>query len=244
MQQSITLPPNVRAKYAANMVYIPEHIFTAYPNFRLQVWFCHYFRTLIIFETKAGAEKFIRFHLERRNRIRRQRGRKTPAQQKDYDVSNTLLGFNLRCVDDLTFKRNGTAGFRLGGSRNPEPKFQFGSPEYRKTENYRNLQRELEDANDKKTDLEETLAEMDVNALKEEKRGFLQGIKDVQSEIDGLYEDISNNKKKVKDLDTKRINLRKKSGKRKASSSLNGGSSSSTSSSNGSGRKPPRKKKR
>jgi hypothetical protein len=232
------------------MVYIPEHIFTAYPNFRLQVWFCHYFRTLIIFETKAGAEKFIRFHLERRNRIRRQRGRKTPAQQKDYDVSNTLLGFNLRCVDDLTFKRNGTAGFRLGGSRNPEPKFQFGSPEYRKTENYRNLQRELEDANDKKTDLEETLAGMDVDALKEEKQGFLQGIKDVQSEIDGLYEDISNNKIKVKDLDTKRMNLRKKSGKRKASSSLNGGSSSSSnsssssSSSNGSGRKPPRKKKR
>ena len=99
-----TLPDGVMAKYAANLVTIPESILYEFPSIRLEVWYFHYFRNLIIFQTKHGAETFIDFH---RKRIQHYRNSRHQSRQQsaraEYEVSVALLEYPIRCVDDPNF---------------------------------------------------------------------------------------------------------------------------------------------
>ena len=120
------------------MVSIPESILNEFPYIRLEVWYFHYFRNLIIFQTKRGAETFVDFH---RNRIQRYRNSRQSRQQSakaEYEMSVALLDYPMRCVDDPNFFRQGARGIRLG-SRHFTAPFTFGNPDIRHTKAFQDL---------------------------------------------------------------------------------------------------------
>ena len=179
-----TLPDGVMAKYAANLVIIPETILNEFPYIRLEVWYFHYFRNLIIFQTKRGAETFVDFH---RNRIQRYRNSRQSRQQSakaEYEMSVALLDYPMRCVDDPNFFRQGARGIRLGSRQFTAP-FTFGNPDIRHT-------KEFQDLNAKHGSIEQKIQEIeaaiDENKISNSRRiaGLEQRACEVQSEIAGM----------------------------------------------------------
>ena len=222
IQQSQTLPTGVRARYAANLVHIPDHILATYPDLRLTVWYYHYFRNLIIFESRDGAEKFVDFHLKRRRRLSR-RSNLSAREREEYHMSGNLLDYPLRCVDDLAYVRYGTKGIRLG-VRNQEPRFRFGSPDIKTTTAYKQDQAKLKTLQNDIVSEEEDMDALSIDNLEEEKKGLLADLKEYENDIKGLKEKIEEYGRSENALKQQLVNLSNKPNKRKAGDHGAGGS--------------------
>ena len=195
------------AKYAANLVTIPESILYEFPSIRLEVWYFHYFRNLIIFQTKHGAETFVDFH---RKRIQHYRNSRHQSRQQsaraEYEVSVALLEYPIRCVDDPNFFRQGSRGIRLG-SRRFTASFTFGNPDIRHTKGFQDLNAKHGNIQHKIEEIEGAIDENKISNLQEEMRDLDSELSELQSEITGMEEERENQVADTRELELKLKNL-------------------------------------